>query len=145
MVGYGVDPHAPIFPFVVPTLLFRPFRWLWQPVLGFLAWCFGALLSPLGSGSSSAATKRHGLHFEYSYVGTKQNGVGNGKGRGVGEAVGMGGNGMLHRREDWDSRRRERTEYGTSWSEKVETAKVWPAKGQWADGDGESMMDDEYV
>jgi len=27
-----VDPDAPRWPYVIPTLLFRPFRWLWEPV-----------------------------------------------------------------------------------------------------------------
>ncbi|KAH9844797.1 hypothetical protein Tdes44962_MAKER01344 [Teratosphaeria destructans] len=38
MVGFGVDPNAPIFPFVIPTLLFRPFRFFWQPVVDWLQW-----------------------------------------------------------------------------------------------------------
>ncbi|KAF2153330.1 hypothetical protein K461DRAFT_267923 [Myriangium duriaei CBS 260.36] len=33
MIGYGVDPFAPEFPFVLPTLLFRPFEWAWGPLL----------------------------------------------------------------------------------------------------------------
>jgi hypothetical protein len=33
MVGFGVNPDAPEYPFVIPTLLFRPFRPLWKPVL----------------------------------------------------------------------------------------------------------------
>ncbi|KAK4974810.1 hypothetical protein LTR28_009854 [Elasticomyces elasticus] len=43
MVGYGVDENAPRYPFVIPTLLFRPFEVLWRPVLNLLAWCFGSL------------------------------------------------------------------------------------------------------
>lgn len=31
MTGYGVNPNAPRLPFVIPTLLFRPLRWLWHP------------------------------------------------------------------------------------------------------------------
>ena len=31
MIGYGVDPDAPIFPFVIPTLLLRPLKPLWEP------------------------------------------------------------------------------------------------------------------
>ncbi|KAF2772823.1 hypothetical protein EJ03DRAFT_171217 [Teratosphaeria nubilosa] len=38
MVGFGVDPNAPIFPFVIPTLLLRPFRFLWQPIVDWLQW-----------------------------------------------------------------------------------------------------------
>jgi hypothetical protein len=33
MVGFGVNPDAPEYPFVIPTLLFRPFRPLWKPLL----------------------------------------------------------------------------------------------------------------
>lgn len=40
MIGYGVDPNAPRFPFVIPTLLLRPFKPVWEPVLGNSAWCF---------------------------------------------------------------------------------------------------------
>ncbi|GAB7349900.1 hypothetical protein MBLNU459_g0590t1 [Dothideomycetes sp. NU459] len=56
MRGYGVDPTAPRFPYVVPTLLFRPFAPLWRPVLAALAWCFGVLFpsSSFSSSSSSA-------------------------------------------------------------------------------------------
>ncbi|GAB7363078.1 hypothetical protein MBLNU230_g3370t1 [Neophaeotheca triangularis] len=40
MCGSGCDPDAPRYPFVLPTLLFRPVRWLWRPVLdsGFAWW-----------------------------------------------------------------------------------------------------------
>lgn len=33
MVGYGVDMDAPVYPFVIPTLLFRPLRPIWKPAL----------------------------------------------------------------------------------------------------------------
>lgn len=33
MTGFGVNPDAPEYPFVIPTLLFRPFRPIWKPVL----------------------------------------------------------------------------------------------------------------
>lgn len=33
MLGTGCDPHSPQFPLVIPTLIFRPVRWLWRPVL----------------------------------------------------------------------------------------------------------------
>ena len=33
MVGYGVDVDAPVYPFVIPTLLFRPLRPIWKPAL----------------------------------------------------------------------------------------------------------------
>jgi hypothetical protein len=36
MVGYGVNPDAPRYPFVIPTLLFRPLRPVWKPVLKWL-------------------------------------------------------------------------------------------------------------
>lgn len=36
MIGYGVDPDAPRYPFVIPTLLFRPFRPIWKPALAWL-------------------------------------------------------------------------------------------------------------
>ncbi|EMC92767.1 hypothetical protein BAUCODRAFT_27110 [Baudoinia panamericana UAMH 10762] len=41
MIGFGVDPDAPMFPFVIPTLLLRPFEPMWRPVWEALAWCFG--------------------------------------------------------------------------------------------------------
>ena len=31
MTGYGVDMDAPRYPFVIPTLLFRPLRPIWKP------------------------------------------------------------------------------------------------------------------
>lgn len=33
MIGYGVDMDAPVYPFVIPTLLFRPLRPIWKPAL----------------------------------------------------------------------------------------------------------------
>lgn len=33
MEGYGVDPDAPRYPFVIPTMLFRPLRPIWKPIL----------------------------------------------------------------------------------------------------------------
>lgn len=38
MVGFGVDPDAPRLPFVTVTLLGRPLRWLWRPILSALVW-----------------------------------------------------------------------------------------------------------
>lgn len=38
MVGYGTNPDAPDFPFVIPTLLFRPFKPIWGPVVRYLGW-----------------------------------------------------------------------------------------------------------
>jgi hypothetical protein len=31
IVGFGVNPDTPRYPFVIPTLLFRPLRPLWKP------------------------------------------------------------------------------------------------------------------
>ena len=55
MHGYGVDPNAPRFPYVIPTLLFRPFKPMWQPILGVLAWCFGALYTFMFTHSATDA------------------------------------------------------------------------------------------
>lgn len=41
MVGYGVDLNAPEFPFVLPTLFFRPFGFVWRPALKWLSWATG--------------------------------------------------------------------------------------------------------
>jgi len=43
MHGFGVNPDAPRFPFVIPTLLFRPLKFVWEPAFGSLAWCGGVL------------------------------------------------------------------------------------------------------
>lgn len=43
MVGYGVDFDAPRYPFVIPTLLFRPFRPIWKPVVEWLYASFMAI------------------------------------------------------------------------------------------------------
>jgi hypothetical protein len=60
MVGYGVDPDAPDYPFVIPTLLFRPFEPIWRPVLQYLAWSFGVLLNlGFGEGLGAGASSRH--------------------------------------------------------------------------------------
>jgi hypothetical protein len=59
MVGYGVDPDAPEYPFVIPTLLFRPFEPIWRPVLQYLAWSFGVLLNLFfGEGLSAGVLTR---------------------------------------------------------------------------------------
>jgi hypothetical protein len=31
--GTGINPHAPEFPFVIPTLLLKPFGWIWKPIV----------------------------------------------------------------------------------------------------------------
>lgn len=36
MIGYGVNPDAPRYPFVIPTLLFRPLRPVWKPAVKWL-------------------------------------------------------------------------------------------------------------
>ena len=43
MVGYGVDPNAPRFPLVMPTLLLRPLEPVWGPALETARWTFGIL------------------------------------------------------------------------------------------------------
>ncbi|KAF2843458.1 hypothetical protein M501DRAFT_1054204 [Patellaria atrata CBS 101060] len=40
MVGFGVDPNAPVKPYVTFTLAMRPFEPMWRPVLKFLDWVF---------------------------------------------------------------------------------------------------------
>lgn len=57
MVGYGIDPDAPEFPFVIPTLVLRPFRFIWKPALEGLAWCSGVLYN-IWFGESVATTSR---------------------------------------------------------------------------------------
>ena len=42
MVGFGINPDAPRYPFVIPTLLFRPLRPVWKPVLQWLEALFTA-------------------------------------------------------------------------------------------------------
>ena len=40
MVDYGVDMDAPRYPFVIPTLFFRPFRPIWKPAFEALGEAF---------------------------------------------------------------------------------------------------------
>ncbi|KAK5125677.1 hypothetical protein LTR85_011951 [Meristemomyces frigidus] len=47
MVGYGAYPNAPQFPWVIPTLLFRPFKFIWEPASESLAWSSGVLFHSL--------------------------------------------------------------------------------------------------
>ncbi|GAB7339183.1 hypothetical protein MBLNU457_5845t1 [Dothideomycetes sp. NU457] len=47
MSGYGVDADAPRFPFALPTVILRPFKFLWWPVVKILGWVFGGLGSYL--------------------------------------------------------------------------------------------------
>jgi len=47
MNGYGVDADAPRFPFALPSVLLRPFKFLWWPVFKVLSLVFGGLGSYL--------------------------------------------------------------------------------------------------
>lgn len=49
MTGFGVNPDAPRYPFVIPTLLFRPLRPIWRPAFTWLeASCTTALYTVFG-------------------------------------------------------------------------------------------------
>lgn len=49
MTGFGVNPDAPRYPFVIPTLLFRPLRPIWRPAFAWLeACCTTALYTVFG-------------------------------------------------------------------------------------------------
>lgn len=43
MVGFGVTPHTPEYPFVIPTLLSRPFKLAWGPLGSYLRWLGGVM------------------------------------------------------------------------------------------------------
>nr|POF18516.1 hypothetical protein CFP56_63060 [Quercus suber] len=43
MIGFGVEPDAPVYPFVIPTLLFRPLRFLWGPLAEYATWIGGVI------------------------------------------------------------------------------------------------------
>lgn len=134
MRGYGVNPDAPTFPYVIPTLLFRPFKPVWQPVLTFLAWCFGALYSSDSSSAANypshayrkaaprtASTTSKGLWSKVSWS----------KGSGVGEAWSNDKvEGKVRRMNAWDQGQK-------AWEAPGEASPVW-------DG-SESMLNDEYV
>ncbi|KAG8626662.1 hypothetical protein KVT40_005607 [Elsinoe batatas] len=47
MTGFGVNPDAPRYPFVLPTILFRPVRWLWHPITSTLVWVVGQIWTGL--------------------------------------------------------------------------------------------------
>ncbi|KAF2226490.1 hypothetical protein BDZ85DRAFT_50631 [Elsinoe ampelina] len=47
MTGFGVDPNAPRYPFALPTMLFRPVRWLWCPLTSTLVWVTGQIWTGL--------------------------------------------------------------------------------------------------
>lgn len=61
MIGYGVDPDAPRYPFVIPTLFFRPFRWLWQPLLQLFTWSCGMFFSYMYSFITSSDSVSDGV------------------------------------------------------------------------------------
>lgn len=60
MDGFGVDPDAPRLPFVTVTVLSRPFRWLWKPIVGSLVWAGKAIYQSfaVGEGVRTAGTRR---------------------------------------------------------------------------------------
>nr|POE89781.1 hypothetical protein CFP56_20250 [Quercus suber] len=43
MIGVGVDPGAPEYPFVIPTVLLRPLKFLWKPLGDYLMWIGGII------------------------------------------------------------------------------------------------------
>ena len=58
MKGFGVDPNAPRFPFVIPTLVLRPFRGLWEPMVEAVEWWWifeWKGLKPMGMQKAAAA------------------------------------------------------------------------------------------
>lgn len=61
MRGYGVDPNAPRLPFVMVTLLFRPFRWAWKPMLNSLAANSAEVLRDAGILPEQQVAKLHGV------------------------------------------------------------------------------------
>ncbi|KAF1352149.1 hypothetical protein BDV97DRAFT_348860 [Delphinella strobiligena] len=133
MRGYGVNPDAPRFPYVIPTLLFRPFKPVWEPVLTFLAWSFGALYS---SDSSSAANyPSHATRKASRTASTDSKGLWSkvswSRGSGVGEAWSHNKvEGKVQRMNAWDHGQK-------AWEAPGEASPVWD--------DSDSMLDDEYV
>ncbi|KAK3656737.1 hypothetical protein LTR56_002718 [Elasticomyces elasticus] len=63
MVGYGVNPEAPKFPFVLPTVVARPLKWVWGPVWEVVRNYFGSadVTEPvvLGLGRESVLMREH--------------------------------------------------------------------------------------
>ncbi|KAK5680203.1 hypothetical protein LTS10_007130 [Elasticomyces elasticus] len=63
MVGYGVNPDAPKFPFVLPTVVARPMKWVWGPIWEVVRNCFGSadVTEPvlLGLGQESVLMREH--------------------------------------------------------------------------------------
>ncbi|KAK4547619.1 hypothetical protein LTR36_000576 [Oleoguttula mirabilis] len=75
MVGYGVDMNAPRFPFVIPTLFFRPFKFIWEPASETLGWCSGLLFHSLfGDNAVSSdppvAKPAHGTTIRKAFTNT---------------------------------------------------------------------------
>ncbi|KAK5757402.1 hypothetical protein LTS12_012485 [Elasticomyces elasticus] len=66
MVGYGVNPEAPKFPFVLPTVVARPLKWIWGPVWEVVRNYFGSadVTEPvvLGLGRESVLMREHASH-----------------------------------------------------------------------------------
>lgn len=131
MHGYGVNPNAPRFPHVIPTLLFRPLKPLWQPALAFSAWSFGLLYDFVFSPPPRAASSTTGRATA--------------AGNGVWDSAAGGGS-----RVSWFASRK----VGKGWTEgKVQRMnvwdqgqKAWEAPGEARDWDSaDSMLDDDYV
>lgn len=149
MRGYGVDPNAPRFPLVIPTLLFRPFQHLWRPIFASLAWCLGTLCSSLLPSfftTEAAASPYTGWTTTSNRAFDRAAAAGS---RIVEESAS---------KLSWFRRSREGT-IGRAWGDdegSVRRMNVWDQgmKG-WEVGDGEggssgwehaeSMLDDDYV
>jgi hypothetical protein len=67
MVGFGVNPDAPEYPFVIPTLLFRPFRPLWKPVLQGLEASFTAGFHAVFGGPSERDIEAEYRRWQAAY------------------------------------------------------------------------------
>lgn len=144
MKGYGVDPNAPRYPFVLPTLVFRPFEEIWRPVLGLLAsvlgsvWAFmtdeEGVVAPVTAPVLRKMAAATGVREEgngglrASGVASKISWFGFGKSKGVAHDDGdVWGKGQLRRMNVWD-----------------QGQVAWEAPGE-GGLDGESMLDDEFM
>lgn len=143
MHGYGVNPNAPRFPLVLPTLMLGPSRPVWQPVLSLLAWCLGAMYSSDGAAAAAATTAipvqrapvvtADGSAWGFGTInsGSKVSWF---KSAGVGRQEWRDRQGKVERMNAWDKGQR-----------------AWEAPGDEAAYDSgdwdasESMLDDEYV
>jgi len=67
MDGYGIYPDAPEMPFVIPTMLLRPFKLVWRPVINaleplllwlfnFVVYCFQEAVAGGSEGSYPTST-----------------------------------------------------------------------------------------